>query len=73
MIRVNGLDKAYGGVPLFTGVSFSLTPGERLGLVGRNGSGKTTLLRILLGEESADGGSVEAPRGYRVDHVSPPS
>ena len=40
-------------------VSFSLEPGDRLGLVGSNGSGKTTLLRCLAGAYSPDRGSVE--------------
>ena len=40
-------------------MSFSLEPGDRLGLVGSNGSGKTTLLRCLAGAYSPDRGSVE--------------
>jgi lipopolysaccharide transport system ATP-binding protein len=40
-------------------VSFSLRPGDRLGLVGSNGSGKTTLLRCLAGVYQPDRGSVE--------------
>ena len=38
-------------------ISFNLSSGERLGLVGPNGSGKTTLLRILTGEETPDAGT----------------
>src|SRR5262249_29572563 len=51
--------------PLFRDLSFQLTRGRRLGIMGPNGSGKTTLLRVLLGDETADGGHVK--RGMLVD------
>ncbi|WP_051845663.1 ribosomal protection-like ABC-F family protein [Streptomyces globisporus] len=46
-------------------VSFTVRPGERLGVVGDNGSGKSTLLRLLAGLETPDDGTVtvEAPGG----------
>ncbi|GGU77862.1 ABC transporter ATP-binding protein [Streptomyces litmocidini] len=46
-------------------VSFTVRPGERLGVVGDNGSGKSTLLRLLAGLEPPDNGTVtvEAPGG----------
>ena len=59
MLQVHQLRKAYGTQLLFDGVTFALTPGERLGLVGRNGSGKTTLFRLILGEEPADDGRID--------------
>ncbi|MCI0651129.1 MAG: ATP-binding cassette domain-containing protein [Planctomycetes bacterium] len=70
MLQVRNLKKSYGGKVLFDDVSFALTPRERLGLVGRNDSGKTTLFRLLLGEEQPDDGIIEAPRRYRIGHVS---
>ncbi|MDP6928330.1 MAG: ATP-binding cassette domain-containing protein [Planctomycetota bacterium] len=70
MLQVHQLRKAYGTQLLFDGVTFALTPGERLGLVGRNGSGKTTLFRLILGEEPADDGRIDKPKGYTIGHLS---
>jgi ATPase subunit of ABC transporter with duplicated ATPase domains len=47
-----------GGELLFSEVSFQVSPGSHVGLVGFNGVGKTTLLRILAGELSPDEGEV---------------
>ncbi len=70
MINVQNLVKSYGNQVVFDGVSFLMTPGERLGLVGRNGHGKTTLFRMLTGEEQPDDGQIIMPKGYTVGHLS---
>ena len=70
MLQVQQLRKSYGTRVLFDDVTFALTPGERLGLVGRNGSGKTTLIRLILGEETPDAGRIEKPKHYTVGHLS---
>lgn len=70
MLKINQISKSYGTRILFDDVSVTLTPGERLGLVGRNGCGKTTLLRLVLGEESVDEGTIEIPPHYSVGHLS---
>ncbi|MDQ2900862.1 MAG: ABC-F family ATP-binding cassette domain-containing protein [Acidobacteriota bacterium] len=66
LLSVEGVAKKLGGKELFGNVSFSLSPGTRLGLLGGNGTGKTTLLRILNDEATPDSGRVEKADGLRV-------
>ncbi len=70
MMRVENLTKTYGELSLFTGISFTLNPRERLGVVGRNGHGKTTLFRMILGKENPDEGKIVVPKNYRIGYVS---
>ena len=64
------VSKAYGERVLLEDVSFTLTEGERVGVVGRNGCGKTTFARILSGAETADKGSVALRRGAQVAYLT---
>lgn len=58
ILRVDRLGAAWGSTPVLDGVSFSLSEGEFVVLVGPNGSGKTTLLRCLAGLERPTDGRV---------------
>jgi ABC-2 type transport system ATP-binding protein len=49
MIEVSGLVKRYDEITAVAGLTFSVAPGEVVGLVGPNGAGKTTTLRCLVG------------------------
>ncbi|WP_128375846.1 TlrC/CarA/OleB/SrmB family ABC-F type ribosomal protection protein [Streptomyces cavernae] len=75
-LSVHGVTKRYGDRTVFDQVSFSLTPGEKAGVVGDNGAGKSTLLRLLAGEERPDSGevTVAAPggTGYLAQTLSLP-
>ena len=52
-VAVSGLGYAHpGGDLLFSDVSFRVSPGQHVALVGRNGVGKSTLLRILAGRDT---------------------
>jgi ABC transport system ATP-binding/permease protein len=57
-LSVENLTKSYGVNPLFRGISFHISEGDKIALVARNGSGKSTLLKILSGQESKDDGTV---------------
>jgi ATP-binding cassette subfamily F protein 3 len=69
MITVSGLGKAYGARVLFRDVTFQLSPGRRIALVGGNGAGKTTLLEILLGVIEPDTGEVHRPRDLTLGYL----
>lgn len=58
LLQVQGLVKRFGGFTALAGVSFHLSAGEVLGLVGPNGSGKTTCINVICGLYSADGGRI---------------
>jgi putative phosphonate transport system ATP-binding protein len=64
LLDVRGLTKTYGGRVGCADVSFTLWPGEVLGIVGESGSGKSTLLNCLAGQLAPDLGrscSTRAP------------
>jgi ATPase subunit of ABC transporter with duplicated ATPase domains len=60
MITVRGVDLRVGAQLLLSDLSFHISPGDRIGLVGRNGAGKTTLMRALAGEIRPAAGSIAA-------------
>src|SRR5437762_7962244 len=59
MLRVRDLKKSYRGREVVAGVSFDVSPGEIVGLLGRNGAGKTTTFRMTVGMIAPDAGRVE--------------
>ncbi len=58
VVIANGLRKAYGDKLLFDDLTFSLPRGGIVGVIGPNGAGKTTLFRIIVGQETPDGGTL---------------
>ncbi|MGA8143672.1 MAG: ABC-F family ATP-binding cassette domain-containing protein [Candidatus Acidiferrales bacterium] len=70
IISAQGLSKRYGTAPLFQNISFTISAGDRIGLIGPNGSGKSTLLRILHGSAKPDSGEIAIRKGARVSCVA---
>ena len=63
MLTIADISKSYGPRTLFEDVSLFIQRSDRLGLVGPNGAGKSTLFNLILGEESADEGTITWERG----------
>ena len=58
MLEVAGLTKRFGGLVAVKDLSFSIRPGEILGLIGPNGSGKSTAMKAIMGVEPPTAGSI---------------
>ena len=70
-LSVSSLVKSFErGKNILDGLSFSVTSGERIGILGHNGSGKTTLFRILVGEIDYDEGDIMIAPGKRLGLIS---
>lgn len=64
------LHKSHGSRVLFSGISFTIGRGEKVGFIGPNGAGKSTLFRIVAGLESADSGILSVQRGATVGYLA---
>lgn len=62
----NNLTKSYANHPLFRALDLTITPGKRIGIIGKNGTGKSTLLKILAGQISPDKGNVKTADDLQV-------
>jgi len=70
IISAQGLSKRYGVAPLFQNISFTVSEGDRIGVIGPNGSGKSTLLEMLIGRVKPDSGDVAIRKGTRLSCVA---
>jgi len=71
MLTAHNLSKTYGIQSILKNVTFNISTGERIGLVGPNGCGKTTLIRILAGKENPDEGRVVHTRpNLRIGYLA---
>jgi len=71
LLEATGLVKSFEGKTLFAELNILLSPGRRIGLLGRNGCGKSTLMRILASAGKSDGvrpdsGSIRTAEGVRT-------
>ncbi len=57
LLLLTDIRHGFGSTRLLEGATLSVSPGERLALVGRNGSGKSTLLKVAAGLIDAEGGT----------------
>jgi len=70
ILTVSELEKRYVTEQIFSDVSFQVSEGEHVGIVGPNGTGKSTLLKIIAGTEYPSSGTVATPRGLRITYLA---
>ncbi len=68
-LKAEHIQKAFGTSVVLDDITFSLSKGQKVGLVGNNGTGKTTLLRILAGEVEPDAGTVTRRQGLVIGYL----
>ncbi len=66
MLNIHNLSISFGGEYLFEEISFMLTAGDRVGLVGKNGAGKSTMLKILSKEQEPDSGQIAMDKEVKI-------
>ncbi|VTU17262.1 Daunorubicin/doxorubicin resistance ATP-binding protein DrrA [Variovorax sp. PBL-H6] len=66
LFQASHLHKRYGATTVVDDLSFTIAPGECLGVIGPNGAGKTTTIRMCLGLTAPDGGRIEALGGLSM-------
>ncbi|HEY6000015.1 MAG TPA: ABC transporter ATP-binding protein [bacterium] len=69
-LEVRGVSRFFGGLAALTDVSFTIAPGEVLGLIGPNGAGKTTMFNVVNGFYAPSGGEVRF-KGERISGLKP--
>lgn len=69
-IRVKNVTKTFGPRTVLRDVSFKLSQGDRVGLLGANGSGKSTLLKLILDQEDPDTGTIEITKDISIGYFS---
>ncbi len=69
MISLSEIELYFGDRAVFDGVSAQIKKQDKIGLVGKNGAGKSTLLKLINGEYTPDGGTVNMPKGMVIGYL----
>lgn len=70
LISAENATFGFGGETLLENIRFTLSEGDRVGLIGANGEGKTTLLRLILGELEPDSGEMFRKNGIKIGYLA---
>ncbi len=66
MLNIHNLSISFAGSYLFEDITYKLSPGDRVGLVGKNGAGKSTMLKILAGDYEPDTGEIARDKHVKI-------
>ncbi|MEG2174922.1 MAG: ATP-binding cassette domain-containing protein, partial [Oscillospiraceae bacterium] len=69
LLSLSGVGKTFGAERIFSDITITVEPGERIALIGPNGAGKTTLLDLIAGVTQPDEGIISAQPGIRVGYL----
>ena len=69
MLNAHDIQVTFAGEDLFSGITFKLNAGDRVGLVGKNGAGKSTLLKVIAGVQPLDGGSLAFEKNVSIGYL----
>ena len=69
LVQLKDVAIAYGDEPVCSGISFTITPGDRIVLQGPNGCGKSSILKLILGENIPHTGEVRTGTGLKISYV----
>ena len=70
MLNFSNITVRLGGTVILDGATAALTPGARVGLIGRNGAGKSTLMKVVAGMLEPDDGRIDLPKGARLGYIA---
>nr|WP_294847179.1 ABC-F family ATP-binding cassette domain-containing protein [uncultured Sphingomonas sp.] len=70
MLTINAITVRLGGRTILDRATATITPGSKVGLIGRNGAGKSTLMKVIIGQLEADEGEIEMPKKTRLGYIA---
>ena len=69
MLNAHDIQVSFSGEELFSGITFKLNAGDRIGLVGKNGAGKSTLLKVVAGEQEFERGALALDKDVSIGYL----
>ena len=69
MLNAHNITVTFAGEDLFSGITFKLNAGDRIGLVGKNGAGKSTLLKVIANEQNYSGGTLAFEKEISIGYL----